>query len=420
MKSQESLSMKYVKRTEVDGTIKAPASKSMMQRAVAAATLASGTTEILNPSLCSDGKASLDAALVLGAVISVDNEKVTVEGGGSPADNTLNCGESGLCLRMFSPIAALFDDKFILTGSGSLLSRPVDMIPQTLEKLGAFCITKTGRLPLEITGPMQGGNAEVDGSVTSQFLTGLLMALPLCQEDSVLTVKNLKSRPYVSMTLSLLRKFGIMIHHDDKFEVFKIPGRQKYVPGVFNIEGDWSGAAFLLVAGAIAGKITVTNLDINSLQADRVILDALEMAGAGIEIGENSITIERSELNGFEFEASECPDLFPPLAALACSCKGKTIIYGTERLKHKESSRGDVLVSELGAMGADVRVENNRMEITGTELEGGIVDSHNDHRIAMACACAGLVSKNGVTIRNPEAISKSYPEFFEDLESVYI
>jgi 3-phosphoshikimate 1-carboxyvinyltransferase len=421
MKLPGSSSMKFVNKSGVDGTVRAPASKSMMQRAVAVSTLTKGTTEILNPSLCSDGESSMNAARALGAVIKTEPGepgKILVTGGGKPSGRVLDCGESGLCLRMFSPIAALFDGTFELTGSGSLMTRPVDMLHQTLEKLGVSCATNNGRLPIKITGPMKGGTAEVDGSVTSQFLTGLLMALPVCPDNSVLNVKNLKSTPYILMTLSLLESFGISVNHDENFEVFSIPGGQNYIPGVYNVEGDWSGAAFLLVAGATAGRITVANLDSNSLQADKAVLDALEMAGARVVVGDNFITVEKSEIKGFEFDATNCPDLFPPLAALGCSCSGKTIIHGVKRLQHKESNRGETLASELGSMGAVVKLDGNIMEITGCRLAGGVVDSHNDHRIAMACACAGLVSENGVSIRNYGAISKSYPEFFDDLESI--
>jgi 3-phosphoshikimate 1-carboxyvinyltransferase len=249
-------------------------------------------------------------------------------------------------------------------------------------------------------------------------MSGLLMALPLCPQDSVLTVSNLKSKPYLRMTLSLLKEFGIIIHHDEELSRFEIPGKQAYHPRTYRVEGDWSGGAFLLVAGAIAGRVKVRGLNDKSLQADRAILEALERAGAKIHTEKDAVTVERSGLKAFEFDATDCPDLFPPLVALACYCKGKSVIRGTERLRHKESDRALALVSEFRKMGARIRVQGGTMEVTGGRLKGGEVSSRHDHRIAMACAVAGLASEKGVRIRNWSCVGKSYPQFFDDLEAL--
>jgi 3-phosphoshikimate 1-carboxyvinyltransferase len=254
--------------------------------------------------------------------------------------------------------------------------------------------------------------------MSSQVASGLLMALPLCPQDSVLTVANLKSKPYLRMTLSLLKEFGIIIHHDEELRRFEIPGKQAYHPRNYRVEGDWSGGAFLLVAGAIAGRVKVRGLSDKSLQADRAVLMALEKAGAKIGSGGNTVTVEQNRLKAFEFNATDCPDLFPPLAALACHCEGRSVIQGTERLKHKESDRALALVREFRKMGARIRVQGGRMEVTGGRLEGGDVSSNQDHRIAMACAVAGLSSEKGVRIRDWSCVAKSYPQFFDDLEAL--
>ena len=389
-----------------------------MQRAVAASALARGKSAISNPSLCEDAKAAIRCARALGARVEIKNGKAIVEGRAGRVGRKLDCGESGLCMRMFAPIAALSGKQVEITGKGSLLSRPAGMVAEPLRKLGAECRTTRGRLPIIVRGPIRADSLEVDGSESSQFVTGLLMALPLCEGDSVLKVSNLKSKPYVLMTLELLAKFGIKVRHDRALSRFEIMGGQKYRPRSMEVEGDWSSAAFLLVAGAVAGRVRVNGLRADSLQADRAVIAALRGAGAKVRIGKCEAVAEKSGLNGFRFDASDCPDLFPPLAALACSCKGTTVLSGVGRLKGKESDRAASLVSELSAMGARVKVDGNRMIITGGKLLGGEVDSHNDHRIAMACAVAALASEKGAKIAGEKCVAKSYPGFFRDLDSL--
>ncbi len=412
--------MKLIKPAKINGIVNAPASKSVMGRAVASALLTEGKTELINPSFCDDGLTALNIVETLGAQIIKKKKKIIIESKGIfktiPKNKILTCNESGLCIRMFAPIVALSGKKFILNASGSLLKRPMKMLG-ALTQLGAKCeIPTNGYPPIKVIGPMCGGKIQIDGSESSQFLTGLLMVLPLCSENSTIKVLNLKSKPYIQMTISLLAHFGIEIENKN-FKKFKIKGNQKYRSGMnYFVEGDWSGASFILVAGAIAGKIRVNGLNINSYQADKEILSALKKVGAKIKIGKNYINVEKNELNAFEFDASECPDLFPPLVVLAINCKGTTIIKGTERLKYKESDRANVLMQEFRKIGAKIKIIKNNMEITGTKLKGGKVNSHNDHRIAMACAIAALNSKNGISLSNPECVSKSYPEFFNDLD----
>ncbi|MFH1520747.1 MAG: 3-phosphoshikimate 1-carboxyvinyltransferase [Candidatus Micrarchaeota archaeon] len=399
----------------IAGELKAPSSKSMMQRAVAIAALAKGKTTITNPSFCDDSLAAISIAKALGAEIEVKEDSVIVNATRELKSDIINCNESGLCMRMFSPIAALFDKEITLTGSGSLLSRPVTMIEQPLTLLGAEIKTNNGLPPVRIKGPIRGGKIIVDGSISSQFISGLLIALPLCKEDSEIEIIDLKSKGYVAMTESMIFTFGANVQIDDLMKKVVVNGNQSYHGREFAVDGDWSGSSFLLVAGAIAGEVNVNTLG-NSMQPDQQIKSVLMDVGAELVLNSDEIFVSKSELRAFEFDATDSPDLFPPLVALACNCKGKSVIHGVERLAHKESNRAHVLVHEFTRIGADIKINGNRMEITGKKLRGGIVDSNGDHRIAMAGAVAALTSENGVEIKNPECVSKSYPEFFEDLK----
>lgn len=410
--------MKSVLPSKIYGSLPAPSSKSMMIRALAAALLCPGSSRIINPSACADAAAAQRIIAALGAHYTTDGNSQLVSGGLKPMSSELNCGESGLCMRLFTPIAALLDTPIVLIGEGSLNNRPMLNMETPLQEMGAICTTNQGYPPLQVTGTLKGGEYTLDGSMSSQFVTGLLYALPLCQADSELTILNLKSKPYIAMTISLLKQFGISIQEEKDFTILNILGRQTYTPTSYLVEGDWSGAAFLLVAAAVSGELEIKNISLDSLQADKKILTALKSAGADISQQKNYLQVKHANLNSFEFDATDCPDLFPPLAALACNCKGTSIITGTERLKHKESARGLVLLKEFEKIGAQIMIEGDRMMITGRRLRGGIIDSNNDHRIAMAGAVAGLTSIQGVGIRDWQAVAKSYPGFFNDLKAV--
>jgi 3-phosphoshikimate 1-carboxyvinyltransferase len=415
---------KLLSSLKINGAIDAPASKSMMIRTVAAALLASGTSEIVNPSFCSDGLTALAIADTLGAKIHRGDRSVTIRGNKGLKEkaiknNVIDCGESGLCMRMFAPIAGLFEEEIMLKASGSLMGRPMKMV-EALTDLGAMCRTEAGIPPIKVKGRITAGSININGAESSQFLTGLLMALPLCTGDSHIMVTGLKSKPYVELTIDIIERFGVTILHDKDLKEFYIKGNQKYKPCMCNIEGDWSGAAFFLVAGALAGSIKIKGLDTISYQADKAVIKALIYVGAHVEAKDDYILVAKDELNAFEFNAYDCPDLFPPLVALGANCAGKSVIYGVERLKHKESDRALVLVEEFSKLGIRIKVFEDRMEIDGGKTRGGTVDSHNDHRIAMACAIAGIAGEGDVIIERPACVSKSYPSFFEDLNSVKV
>jgi 3-phosphoshikimate 1-carboxyvinyltransferase len=405
-------------RAAISGEVKAPSSKSVMQRYVAGALLAEGVTRIFSPSLCEDSLAAIAIAEALGAQIKISDEVVVINGGFRPHLNQIFCGESGLAARMFTPIASLYDGEILINGEGSILKRPMSMIANPMAVLGVNTSFNNGFLPLKTTGPLKGGEVHVDGSVSSQFLTGLLMALPVVEKSSTIIVDNLVSKPYIDLTLRILDKFGISIANH-RYEKFEIAGRQKYIAGNFTVEGDWSGAAFLLVLAAIAGTATVRNLDINSVQADKAVFRALSLSGANIRSSDNSIIVSKGDLRGFSFDISDCPDLAPPLAVLALACKGRSIISGTSRLASKESDRGKVLGATLSSIGGRIRNFNDRIEIEGgIPLRGGTVSANNDHRIAMALASAALLSDSPVFIDGMECINKSYPGFLTDYQKL--
>ena len=329
----------------------------------------------------------------------------------------MNCGESGLAIRMFSSIVSLHNEEITLVGTGTLRERPLGMLVGPLRSLGVQIKTKRDLLPVKVKGPLKGGFAKVDGSLSSQFLTGLLMSLPLVDSDSELEVTDLQSKPYIDLTLQVINDFGVVVDHKH-YKKFVIKGGQKYMPGEYTVEGDWSGAAFLLVAGAIGGEVEVREINLNSEQADKKILNALEMAGAKIEYRKNSIIICRDKLNSFEMDITDCPDLAPPLVALAAHCKGTTRLKGSKRLLIKESNRSKALQDVFSKLGIKVETRDNDMLITGGTVMKGKVDSYGDHRIVMAAAIAAIGRDIPVIIRDAGCISKSYPGFFNDLKKI--
>lgn len=408
--------------SDIRGTIQAPASKSSMQRACACALLRKGKTILHNPGVSNDDQAARRVLSLMGARLQNTPEgSLEITGSGiHPAGSAVNCGESGLGIRMFTPILALSDQQIILEGEGSLLNRPLDFFDKILPGLGVKITSNGGKLPLVLQGPLHPENITIDGSLSSQFLTGLLLAYAASDaRDITLTVTDLKSRPYIDLTLKVMGDFGLKVPENlnyQKFYFSRTPAPEPLPLVEYTVEGDWSGGAFLLVAGAISGSVLVKGLDPLSTQADKKILLALHDCGAVLEEIPGGISISSGKLQSFQFDADNCPDLFPPLVALAAYCKGVSVIEGVQRLTHKESNRALTLQEEFGKMGVEVRLEDNRMLVTGTGLiKGAAVHSHHDHRIAMACAVAGLKASGNTIIEEAEAVNKSYPNFYEDL-----
>lgn len=427
--------------SDLTGSVNAAASKSSMQRACAAALLNRKTTIINNPGHSNDDKAALDIIKKLGAVVTkLDAEKISIKStflsdrsNISSKEETIHCGESGLSIRMFTPIAALCRNKIKITGEGSLTTRPLDFFDTIFPQLGVAIASNQGKLPITLKGPMQPKDIEIDGSLSSQFLTGLLFAFAVAPHQFVtggntyIKVKGLKSKPYIDLTLDVMQQFGLPVPQNKNYEefIFDQKSLEDFENGIgakevtYTVEGDWSGGAFLLVAGAIAGPITVTGLGLASTQADRKIIDALMAANAGIAIEAKGIKIHPSKMTGFEFDATDCPDLFPPLVALAAYCSGATTIKGVSRLAHKESNRGITLKEEFSKMGLVIELDGDKMKIFGGKgLTGSQVHSRHDHRIAMACAVAALKAEGSTTIEESEAVNKSYPDFYDHLRSL--
>ncbi|MCL2042400.1 MAG: 3-phosphoshikimate 1-carboxyvinyltransferase [Bacteroidales bacterium] len=426
--------------------LQAPSSKSIAQRAIAAALLSDGTSVIENVTDCNDTAAALRLAQELGAkviredgILRVETVRPVLDFGFSTetqstqsfterhcerseaiqknnvVNTSLNAGESALSLRMFAPIAALSGKEVTLSGEGSLLNRPIEMIVNALSQGGVHCTTNNGRLPLTLSGRLKSGHFHIDGSVTSQVLTGLLMALPVVEGDSVVVVENLKSKPYIDITLDVLKSFGIEIENID-YHTFKIRGNQRYTPCRYVVEGDWSSAAFWMVAGAIYNDVSVSGLNPNSKQADRAILDALKKANCTVEYRHGVFTSRKSEVAPFTFDASDCPDLIPVLTLLAACATGVSRIYGADRLAHKESDRAAVLIQQFVKVGIVITQYDDILEITGGAIRGCVIDPHNDHRIAMTFTIASLVATSEMVVEHTECINKSYPGFFRDFD----
>lgn len=410
---------KKIRPSQVKGDIQAPPSKSFAQRAIAIAAIADGRSEIMLPGDSDDVNAAINVVKQLGAAVELSGNNLYVTGGIAVPVEPLDCGEAGLSIRMFSAIAAIFDKIVILTGQGSLLKRPMNVVEDSLSALGAQCLTNKGFLPLNIRGPLKGGVAELDGSFSSQVLTGILIAAPYAEHDIKLLVKNLTSRPYIDITIAVMNSFGVRIDNNN-YEEFFIKSGQRYHPVKYEVEGDWSAAAFLLVAGAIGGRVRVNNINVNSPQADKAIINALESSGAGISLNEMSVSVNKSNLKAFDFDATHCPDLFPPLVSLAAYCEGETRLRGVNRLIYKESNRALTLKQEFGKLGINISFDEDTMIIRGGRCEGGLVYSHGDHRIAMACAIAALAGKGVVEIEGAGAVAKSYPDFFDDLAKLIV
>nr|WP_294860831.1 3-phosphoshikimate 1-carboxyvinyltransferase [uncultured Fluviicola sp.] len=401
----------------ISGTIRIPASKSDSQRAILCAALADGTSVLSGVGKSDDEQAMLKAVVELGAKVTpISDSRIEITGITDPPGNLeLSAGESGLGLRLLTCVASGFDRKITLTGRGSLLSRPMNFFDTILPRFGCEISTNQGYLPIEVKGPLVGTDLEVDGSLSSQFISGLLMALPRSKNSSSLTVIDMRSGPYIQMTISTLKQFGVLIGNEKN--VFEIAGNQSYKATEYEIESDWSSASYWLVAAAIGHPISVSGLSMRSLQADKALLEALMHAGCKVTFEDQRIGVDGSAIRPFEFDATDCPDLFPALVVLAAKCNGISKIQGANRLIHKESNRGIALQAEFAKMGLRIDLEADSMLVYGTgKLEGAEVDSHYDHRIAMCLGIAGTIAVGETILTNAESVAKSYPDFWKQFD----
>ena len=408
---------KLVKPSKYNAELIIPSSKSYMQRAVALAILSSGTTVLENPDLSEDSSSALKIAEDLGCKVERKPSTIEITPCGEIKTSEISVGEAGLGLRLFTPVCSLFGKDLTISGRGSLLNRPMTMLEQPMKELGVKVSLTNGYVPLKISGKLKGGHIKINGSESSQFLTGLLIALPKAENDSVIEVENLKSIPYIKMTADIIERFSANVEIID-YKVFKIKGNQNYKACHYQVEGDWSSAAAHLVAASVAGKAVVKGLNPLSLQADRVILEVLNMVGANVSVLDNEIVVEKNNLHSFVFDATNSPDLFPVLASLASNCEGISIIKGVNRLAHKESDRALSIKEEFQKLGINVELDGDFMKIQGGKIQGGkIVSSRNDHRMAFALAVAALNANKEIQITDAQSVKKSYPKFWEDFSN---
>ena len=455
--------------------VQMPCSKSFAQRAIIAAALSEGVSVLRGYSPCGDNESAIAVARALGAEVTVglsyasgnvakDGSALTIKGIGAKRNslklNTLHTGESGLLTRMMIPLRSVLNDGYIrVTGEKTLTGRPLKGAPEIMSAFGVRLVQAGERaansasgpadsaaevfVPLDINGSLNAGKASISGVSGSQIISGLLMALPLLDEDTVIELNNPKSIPYLFITMDVMKAFGVKVWCDmeggEEFAeskdwsdctsiTFHIKGGQAYKAAEMDIEGDWSSAANFLVAGAVFGRVELTGLDTKSLQADLSIMDILMEAGASLsQLGDDDpkglIHVQRAPLSAFEVDAANCPDLFPIVAVLAAFCEGTSRIAGVGRLANKESDRGKAILEMLTKMGVNAKIAGDKLIVEGhslarrslthTLLRGGSFTSHHDHRMVMALRVAGIGADSPIEIDDTQCVAKSFPTFGE-------
>lgn len=408
-----------VKPSKLTGTVRVPPSKSDVHRAIICAALSNGISTVSPVAFSEDILATMDCIKALGADIKIDGSKLIIDSTNIFAADkaVMNCRESGSTVRFFIPVAAAGGVNAVFNGKGRLPQRPLGVYTKLLPKHGVECITEGG-LPFEIKGRLNSGRFDVPGDISSQFITGLLFALPLLDGDSIIHLTSpLQSKGYIDMTLSVQKKFGIEIRECDGDYIIK--GSQNYKPCEYVTEGDWSQAAFFLAAGAIGGDVTVEGVKKDSCQGDKEIVSLLKEFGAELVQNDYSVRCTYAPLKAIKIDASQIPDLVPILTVCAAFAKGRTVIYNAQRVRLKESDRLAAISDCLNKCGGKVEQTADGLAIEGAEsLNGGTVDGYNDHRIVMSMAIAAIRSVDNIIISDKESIAKSYNEFFEDYSSL--
>ena len=383
-----------IENSILNGSVTVPPSKSAAHRALICSFLAGGGC--VAPII--DSKDMLATQQVINALKN--------------GESTCDCIESGSTLRFMIPVAAALGKTVTFLGSGKLPQRPIGDYLRLLPEHGVKCESEGG-LPLTISGQLKSGRYEIAGDISSQYITGLLLALPVLEGDSEIVLTTpLQSKPYVDMTLSVMNAYGVEVKETENG--YFIKGSQSYKIMDFTVEGDWSQAAFFLVAGALGGDVTVCGADVNSTQGDKKIVDILRRFGADITVFENCVRCKAGDLCGIDIDAADIPDMVPSLAVVAAFASGKTVITGAQRLRFKESDRIESVVTNLKKMGVNVTETPDGMEIVGGAVNGAEIDGYNDHRIVMAFAVASAYANGKTVISDCESINKSYPTFFDD------
>lgn len=401
---------------KLDGEVSVPPSKSYTHRAIIISSLAKGTSTIENPLISHDTEASLDACRKIGAEIEVRREELRITGVSGELKTPrelIDVKNSGTTLRIMTPVASLCEGTVALTGDASIQKRPMQPLLDALEHLGVKTTSTEGRAPLTVQGPMKGGMCRIRGDISSQFISGLLIAAPLAKKETTISVTTpLKSRPYLDLTCDLMEKFGVSCIREDK--TFRVSGNQIYNSIDYTIEADYSSAALILAAAAITdSEVVIPNLKLDSKQGDRKIIDVLRMMGVHVKTSRDSVLVSGTgELEGLETDLGDNPDLVPPVAVLGALAHGKTIIKNIAHLRYKESDRLKAMTAELSKMGAKIKEGADHLEIHGVkELRGGMLHGHQDHRIVMSLAVAALRAKGETKIDTADSIPVSFPNY---------
>lgn len=425
LKGEERFMKIKIRPGKLNGTIEIPPSKSYSHRAVIAAALAENgkKSKIDNLKFSVDITTTTDIMENWGAEIERFESALEIIGNGGkvvPRDKYVQCNESGSTIRFLIPVGITSKNELVFDGKGKLVDRPLDSYYRIFDKQGLKYETTGGKLPLTVNGKLKPGNYEIDGNISSQFITGLLYALPLLEGDSKLIInKNLESKGYVDLTLEILKLAGIEIVNND-YKSFDIRGNQTYKPFDYTVEGDYSQVAFWIVAGIISAnrdnEVKCLHVNKNSLQGDREIIEIVTRMGAKLEIFDDYVIVKPSKTKGTVIDISQCPDIGPVLTVLAALSEGETRIINGERLRIKESDRITSIKTELNKLGGNVSEEGDSLIIQGVEgFRGGVtVNAWNDHRIAMSLAIASTRCEREIILEEAESVRKSYPHFWDD------
>jgi 3-phosphoshikimate 1-carboxyvinyltransferase len=409
-----------IHKSELKGTANAPPSKSYTHRAIAIAAL-SKKAIVHYPLISEDTKATIRASQAFGASIEQKNDALTITGFDGKLkvpDNVLDVANSGTTLRIMTAVSSLVDGATVLTGDASIRTRPNTPLIKSLNDLGAqaFSTRNNGMAPIVVKGKIKGGKVHIDGSISSQFISALLIACPFAKNETTIMIDgDLKSRPYVNITIDMLKDAGAKIIVDEEVNSFTIPSDQEYDLRSYNVPGDFSSASYMMAAGALCGDVIIKNL-YPSEQGDSALIEILIKMGANIswDKKKGEVKVTKSELHGIKVDVGKTPDLVPTLAVLGAAAKGSMVIENAGHVRYKETDRLHAMTKELKKMGVDITEEKDRLIIKGGKMNGAKVHGWDDHRIVMALAVAGMVAGE-TTIDTIESISISYPAFFEDL-----
>lgn len=402
---------------KLKGEVKIPPSKSMAHRAVICASLSNGKSKITNIEYSDDIIATINAMRALGSEIEIFDDHLEIDGSRVFSKNVgeIDCNESGSTLRFMVPLAIAKEAEMRFIGKGNLGKRPLTTYYEIFDRQGIEYSYKEGELDLKVKGNIKGEEFKIRGDISSQFISGLLFTLPLIKEDSkIIITTNLESKGYIDLTLSMLDYYGINVVNND-YKEFIIKGNQKYTPKDYKVEGDFSQSAFFLVADALGSDVLVKDLNMDSLQGDKEVIEIIERMGCKILSKEEGIKVKAKDLTPTIIDAAQCPDIIPVITVLASLTTGITKVINAERLRIKECDRLKAITTELNKLGASVTELENSLLIEGVEsLTGGTVSSWDDHRIAMTLAIAATCAKDEVIIENPSCVKKSYPSFWRD------